>query len=37
MSYQSAGWTGAEMYLIVGDPNAITFAKRVSLKFVWAF
>jgi hypothetical protein len=37
LSYQSAGWTGTEMYVILGDPNAVTFSRRVSVKFVWAF
>jgi len=37
LSYQSAGWTGAEMYVILGDPNALTFSRTLSLKFVWAF
>jgi len=36
-SYQSAGWSGTEMYLILGDPNATTFSRRISLKLVWAF
>lgn len=37
LSFQSAGWTGAEMYFILGDPNSVTFSRRVSVKFVWAF
>jgi hypothetical protein len=37
LSFKNAGGEGAETYLIIGDPNALTFAKRVSLKFVWAF
>jgi len=37
LSYQSAGWTGVEMYLILGDPNSLTFSRTLSLKFVWAF
>ncbi len=37
LSYQSSGWTGAETYVIIGDPNSVTFSRRVSLKFVWAF
>lgn len=37
LSFQSAGWTGTEMYVILGDPNSVTFSKRVSVKFVWAF
>jgi len=37
LSFQSAGWTGTEMYVILGDPNSVTFERRISLKFVWAF
>ncbi len=37
LSFKNAGGEGTETYLIIGDPNALTFAKRVSLKFVWAF
>ena len=37
LSFQSAGWTGTEMYVILGDPNSVTFSRRVSVKFVWAF
>lgn len=37
VSYRNSGLAGAEMYLIVGDPNATKFSRRVSLKFVWAF
>jgi hypothetical protein len=37
LSFKNAGGTGAETYLIIGDPNAVTFTKRIALKFVWAF
>ena len=37
LSFKNAGGTGTETYLIIGDPNALTFSRRVSLKFVWAF
>ncbi|MDR3691526.1 MAG: sugar-binding protein [Fimbriimonas sp.] len=37
LSYESAGWTGMEVYVILGDPNALTFSRILSLKFVWAF
>ena len=37
LSYQSAGSSGTDMYVILGDPNSVKFAKRISLKFVWAF
>jgi len=37
LSFQSAGWTGMEVYVILGDPNALTFSRQLSLKFVWAF
>lgn len=35
--YRSAGFTGQEIYLIVGDPNAREFTQRASMKIVWAF
>lgn len=35
--YRSAGFSGQEIYLIVGDPNAREFTQRASMKIVWAF
>jgi hypothetical protein len=37
LSYSSSGFTGAETYVILGDPNSLTFSRKLSVKFVWAF
>jgi hypothetical protein len=36
-AFRSAGFQGAETFLIIGDPNSPTFQRRMSLKMVWAF
>ncbi len=36
MAYRNAGGLGHETYLILGDPNAARFTRRVALKWVWA-
>jgi hypothetical protein len=36
-AYRSAGFSGTELYVIVGDPNADRWRNRVSVKMVWAF
>lgn len=36
LAYRRAGGRGLEWYVIVGDPNANEFQKRVALKLVWA-
>lgn len=37
IAYRSAGFSGVEVFVIWGDPNALTFQRRLSLKLVWAF
>lgn len=37
LAYRSAGFSGVEVFVIWGDPNALTFQRRLSLKLVWAF
>ncbi len=37
LSYRQSGNFGAEYYVIIGDPNAPTFQKRVVLKAVFPF
>ncbi len=36
-AFRNAGFAGMEMYVVLGDPNAESFKKRLSVKFVWAF
>lgn len=36
VAYRSAGGTGLDLYLIIGDPNAQRFTERIALKWVWA-
>jgi hypothetical protein len=37
IAFRNGGDRGAELYVIIGDPNASKFQKRVSVKMVWAF
>ncbi|HWD42043.1 MAG TPA: sugar-binding protein [Fimbriimonas sp.] len=37
LSFRNSGGSGMETYVILGDPNALTFQKKLSLKFVFAF
>jgi Domain of unknown function (DUF5916) len=37
LAFRNGGDRGAELYVIVGDPNANKFQKRLSVKMVWAF
>ena len=37
LAFKNAGAAGTETYVILGDPNSLTFSRRISLKFVWAF
>jgi hypothetical protein len=36
MTYRQAVRRGMDMYVIVGDPNADTFTRRIAIKAVWA-
>lgn len=35
-AYRRAGFSGMEIFVIVGDPNAEKFQRRLTLKLVWA-
>lgn len=37
LTYRSSGFSGQEVYLIIGDPNARRFTERAALKMIWAF
>lgn len=37
LTYRSSGFSGQEIYLIIGDPNARRFTERAAFKIVWAF
>ncbi len=37
LSFRKAGNAGAEYYMILGDPNALSTTNRLSLKAIWAF
>lgn len=37
LTYRSSGFSGQEIYFIIGDPNARRFTERAALKMVWAF
>lgn len=37
LTFKSAGFTGMDWYLIVGDPNALEWKDRIVAKFVWAW
>lgn len=37
IAYRNGGLSGAELYVILGDPNAGEFQRRASVKLVWAF
>lgn len=37
LAFRNGGLKGTELYVILGDPNAQTFQRRVSVKLVWAF
>jgi hypothetical protein len=37
LAFRRAGEKGTELYVILGDPNAEKFRRRISVKFVWAF
>jgi len=34
--FQNAGGKGTEMYFLIGDPNALTFQKKIEIKFIFA-
>jgi len=36
-AFRSAGFTGLDFYVIVGDPNAQEWTNRVAAKLVWAW
>ncbi len=37
LAFKSAGFTGMDWYLIVGDPNAQEWKDRIVVKLVWAW
>lgn len=37
LAFRNGGLSGTEYYFILGDPNADTFQRRISVKVVWAF
>jgi len=37
LAFKSAGFTGMDWYLIVGDPNALEWKDRIVAKLVWAW
>lgn len=37
LSYRRTGSAGVDLFLILGDPNAVKTTNRISLKAVWAF
>jgi hypothetical protein len=34
--YHNSGGKGTEMYILLGDPNALTFQKKIEVKFIFA-
>lgn len=36
LSYRNAGGAGTELFVLLGDPNALTFTRRVAVKLVFA-
>lgn len=36
-AYRSAGFTGLDFYIIVGDPNAEEWTNRIAAKLMWAW
>lgn len=36
-AFRSSGFTGNEVFVIVGDPNSLEFTPRVAIKLVWPF
>jgi hypothetical protein len=37
LAYRHSGYGGVERFLILGDPNAVKFRKRIMTKVVWPF
>ena len=37
LAYSSSGFSGAEWFVIVGDPNSREWRNRVAVKLVWPF
>ncbi|HRF60334.1 MAG TPA: carbohydrate binding family 9 domain-containing protein [Fimbriimonadaceae bacterium] len=37
LSYRKAGAKGAELYVLLGDPNAAQFSSKFTVKLVWPF
>ena len=34
--YKNSGGRGTNVFFLIGDPNALRFVKRISVKFVFA-